>query len=167
MGVGPKRNGYPIPTLHPLRAEQVPSVLCLDATPERDAAPGVARVLTCAFTVASPETGAPAPRCGAPPLEGEGIESLATQYDYPASCLSFLNVLSSDDFRKALRDAAGARIQPDAGHTVPCCRHVRLAGELRRGVTHAVHSRRAVDRWGLERPTRVAARAGGSRFRQE
>jgi len=29
----------PIPTLRPRRAEQVPSVLCLDATPERDAAP--------------------------------------------------------------------------------------------------------------------------------
>jgi len=69
------------PTLRPLRAEQVPSAFCLDATPERDAVPEVARVLMCAFTVASPETGAPALRFGAPP-PSRGRESIfLTQYD--------------------------------------------------------------------------------------
>ena len=33
----------------------------------------IARVLTCASTVTSPETGAPAPRFGAPPPQGEGV----------------------------------------------------------------------------------------------
>jgi hypothetical protein len=47
MGVGERNK--PIPTLRTLRAEQVPSALCLDATPERDAAPGVARVLIVCF----------------------------------------------------------------------------------------------------------------------
>src|SRR5262245_16411332 len=66
---GPKTAKPPSPP-RPRRAEQVPSVLCLDATPERDAAPGIDRVLTCASTVASPETGAPAPRFGAPLSRG-------------------------------------------------------------------------------------------------
>jgi len=67
----------PVADAHPSpprarRAEQVPSVLCLDATPERDAAP---RLLACLSAPSRSHTRKPGPllNVSAHPLpEGEG-----------------------------------------------------------------------------------------------
>ena len=52
----------------------------LGCDPGAGCSAAMARVLTCAYTVASPETGAPAPRFGAPLPSGEGKWAAEMEY---------------------------------------------------------------------------------------
>src|SRR6266404_753576 len=71
---GQRKSVVPSPP-RPRRAEQVPSVLCLDATPERDAAPQSPACL-CAPPRSHPQESGPLLHVPAHPLpEGEGALS--------------------------------------------------------------------------------------------
>jgi hypothetical protein len=73
------------PTLRPRRAEQVPSVLCLDATPERDAAPQLPACLR-APPRSHPRKPGPLLHVSAHlPLRGRGISSSTEGHRQPPS----------------------------------------------------------------------------------